>query len=184
MPAAVVNSLHRLVEAEIKMIRERDATLADLLDRPVPISSPELVRLQRGSHLRPGRGLEMVLRGGWHPPEEWGIWSEGRRSVLQLAFDRASGLPIALDFELRGFIAPGLTQSVRVSVNARTVATLEFDPSRPERTETVEINAEDVSADFAAQIAFDIAHPTAPADVEPSSDRRKLGIGISSLRVS
>ena len=69
-------------------------------------------------------------------------------------------------------------------VNVRKLATLRFDASRRKRIETVEITVQDVSPDLIVEIAFEIANPTAPADVEESSDRRTLGVAISGLRIS
>jgi len=183
MPSSLANFVRDRLESEITVIRERDMPLAQLLDCPVSVTLPDAARLRPSSDLQPGRGLEMVLRHGWSSPEEWGTWSVGGRSALRVAFDLAITLPITVELELQALVRSGLTQSVAISVNGRGVAVLVFDPSRPERVEPIEIRAEDLSPEFAAEIAFDISNPTAPADIGPSSDRRKLGVAIRRLRI-
>jgi hypothetical protein len=125
----------------------------------------------------------MVLKTGWYSPEEWGVWSEGSRSVLQIPLDRTTSFPLGIELELHGCLGPDRAQLVVAFANVRKLATWRFDASRRKRIETVEITARDVSPDLIIEIAFEIANPTAPADVEDSSDRRKLGVAISGLRI-
>jgi hypothetical protein len=171
------------LESEITLIRARDGGLADLLNFPVPISPPFVLRLRPGSDLLPARGLEPLLRRGWSFPEHWGIWSRGAKSAVHLAFDQTTVFPTTVELDLQAFIPPGLTQSVAISVNGRSAAMLVFESSCPERVEPIEIQAEDLSPEFSVEISFDISNPTAPADIEPSSDRRQLGVAIRRLRI-
>jgi|HubBroStandDraft_6_1064221.scaffolds.fasta_scaffold150262_2 hypothetical protein len=171
-------------DIEISLIRQRDPLLAELLDRPVRISVADEFRLRAGVELAPGAGLERVLRRGWSFPEGWGVWSRGPKTTLCLAFDRATIFPVAAEFELEGFVRPGLSQSVAVSVSGRYITVMEFEPSQPTCVQGVEIVENDLSADFEAEIAFVIAKPTAPVELDPNSaDRRKLGIAIRRLRI-
>jgi hypothetical protein len=102
---------------------------------------------------------------------------------VHLAFDQTTVFPTTVELDLQAFIPPGLTQSVAISVNGRSAAMLVFEPSCPERVEPIEIQAEDLSPEFSVEISFDISNPTAPADIEPSSDRRQLGVAIRRLRI-
>jgi hypothetical protein len=171
-------------DAEISLVRQRHPLLAELLDRPVLMSVPDEFRLRAGVELAPGAGLERVLRRGWSFPESWGVWSRGPNTTLCLAFDRATIFPVAAEFELEGFVRPGLSQSVAVSVSGRYITVIEFDPAQPRCVQVIEIVEGDLSADFGTEIAFVIAKPTAPAELDPSSaDRRKLGIAIRRLRI-
>jgi hypothetical protein len=183
MSFSLASFVRERLEAEIMLTRQRDALLADFLNSPVLTSAPEEFRLRVGSDLSPARGLEKVLRGGWSFPEHWGIWSRGARSVLHLSFDHDTTFPVTVEVNLEAFIRPSLTQSVAISVNGRRVAMLEFEPSSPGRVETIEIHSGDLSPGVSAEIAFDIANPTAPAEVERSADYRKLGVAIRRLRV-
>jgi hypothetical protein len=170
-------------EAEMALVRQRDALLADLLNCPVQTSPPDELRLRRGSDLSPARALESILRRGWSFPEHWGIWSVGAKSMLQLAFDRDTLFPVTAKFDLLAFVPPDSTQSIGISVNGRHATMLEFERSYPERTESVEIHPGDISPDLSVSISFDVARPTCPADVGPSSDRRKLGVALRRLRI-
>jgi hypothetical protein len=182
-PIDLMLSVRDRLEAEMHSIRERHPLFAPLLDCPVPVLSRDRVRLRPGSHLQPRRGLEMVLKAGWYPPEEWAVWSKGSRAVLQIPLDRTTSFPLRIELELHGYLGPDRAQLVVAFANVRKLATLRFDASRRKRIETVEITAQDVSPDLIIEIAFEIANPTAPADVEDSSDRRKLGVAISGLRI-
>ena len=182
-PPSLASLLRERLEAEVMLIRQRDALLADFLNCPVETSAPEEFRLRAGSDLSPARGLEKILRSGWSFPEHWGIWSRGSKSVLRLTFDRTAIFPINVEFDLQGFVRPGRNQSVTISLHGRRVATVEFEAPRSERVQVINVQAGDLSTDFSAEIVFDIANPTAPAEVEPSTDRRKLGVAIRRLRV-
>jgi hypothetical protein len=182
MPASLADLVRDRLETEITLIRERDISLAHLLDCPVSVSLSEPGRLRPRSDLQPGRGLEMILRHGWSTPEEWGTWSVGSTSTLRVAFDRAITFPIIIELDLQAFVCSGLTQSVAISVNGRGVATLEFALSCPSRVQTIDLQPGDLAPDFSVEIAFGIANPTAPSDIGSSSDRRKLGVAIRRLR--
>ena len=183
MPSSLEHFVRERLEREIMLIRGRDMWLAESLDCPVPTSIPVELRLRKGSDLSPARGLEMVLRRGWSLPEHWGIWSRDATAALHLVFDQASVFPITVELDLRAFSPPGLTQRVGISVNGRSTAVLVFEPSCSERVESIEVQADDLSPEFSAEITFDISNPTAPADIFPSSDRRKLGVAIRRLRI-
>jgi hypothetical protein len=182
--ANLVSFVRNNFEAEMAVIRLRDALLADLLNCPVQTSPPEELRLRRGSDLSPARALESILRRGWSFPEHWGIWSVGSKSMLQLAFDRGTLFPVTAKFDLHALVPPDSTQSVVISVNSRHATTLEFERSYPERTEAVELHPGDLSPDLSVSMSFDIARPTCPADVGPSSDRRKLGVALRRVRIA
>jgi hypothetical protein len=182
MPSSLVNFVRDRLDGEMTLIRDRNTSLAQLLDCPVSVTLSESVRLRRGSDLQPGRGLEMVLRHGWSTPEEWGTWSIGTTSTLRVTFDRSITLPITVELELQAFVPSELTQSVAISVNGRGLAILEFGLSYAHRTQVIELHSGDLTPDFSAEIAFGIANPIAPADVSSSPDRRKLGVAIRRLR--
>lgn len=171
------------LDTEMLIIRERDASLADFLNCPVPTTTPTDLRLRSGSELSPSRGLERLLRRGWSFLEHWGVWSEGNRSTLQIAFDRSVAFPVKMELELEGFVRANLTQSITASVNGRQAALLTFGPECKDRIEYIEVEANDVSFELSATITFDISNPTAPAEIEASSDGRKLGVAIKRLRL-
>jgi hypothetical protein len=171
------------LDAEILIIRSRDASLADFLNCPVPITAQTDLRLRSGSELSPSRGLERILRRGWSFLEHWGVWSEGKRSTLQISFDRSVVFPVKIELELEGFVRSDVTQSIGVSVNGRKAAVLAFGPECKDRVEAIQVTAEDVSSELSAVIAFDVSNPTAPSEIESSSDGRKLGVAIKRLRV-
>lgn len=184
MAANLVSFVRDKLEAEMTLLRRRDALLADLLNSPIQTSPPEEFRLRRGSDLSPARALESILRRGWSFPEHWGIWSVGSKSIVQLAFDRGTLFPVTANFDLYALVPPNSTQSVVISVNNRQVARLQFERSYPERIESIEIHPSDLSPELSVSITFDIARPTCPADVGPSSDRRKLGVALRRVRIS
>jgi hypothetical protein len=181
--SCLANVIRDRVESEVEIIRKRDPALAESLNCPVLSSSPEALRLRPGSDLAASRGLEAILQRGWSFPEPWGVWSIGAKAGLRVPFDRSTTFPIKLEVTLQAFTRPGLNQSVAISVNGRPAAMLQFGQSSGECVHTIEISGDEVSRDFSATVLFDISHPTAPADIDGSADRRKLGIGIRRLRI-
>jgi hypothetical protein len=60
---------------------------------------------------------------------------------------------------------------------------VEFESSSQQRVQAIEIGGSDLLANRATEIAFDISNPTAPSDIERSSDHRKLGVAMHRLRI-
>jgi hypothetical protein len=175
------------------MIRQSAATSLSCLRflvndlRQLPTTPSGEVRLVPGAKLRPGHGLASVLQEGWASPEDWGVWSIGSRAVMRVAFGPAVIFPAILQLNLVGFVAPGMTQSVNISIGERNVKTVNFHHGIHHGTmpdvEPIRILRTDVSQDLRAEIVFDISTPASPAKFGLSDDRRDLGVGIMLLEL-
>jgi phosphoglycerol transferase len=122
--------------------------------------------------LHPG-GLVDAAEGLSHL-EDWGRWSEGKRIVLHFsrplprratvvikaqAYGPNTGLPFTMH-------VGSATQSFRVTDLPQDI-TLHFATDGSVRS-----------------LAIDIPQPTAPHDVSPSIDTRKLGLGLTDIEIS
>jgi len=155
-----------------------------------PLSAAELVgEAPLGTELSfstGGSGTPYLL-DGWSVPENWGVWTEGRKSslIFQLPLDDAS-LPLRLTIEAQGlFGGQHPHQSVRVFVNDVPVGQIRFDGSenRGSRTFEVPLEARPSRSGGVLDVSFQIENPVRPVDLGMGNDPRQLGMGLSSLRL-
>lgn len=123
---------------------------------------------------------------GWATPEETGIWTEGERSELAVAVEDTDGLGagdecvLTLDIALI-CIRSGDALGVKLLANGTQVATRVFsDPV--ERPWRVDLPAE-VLREGAVALSFLVDEPRSPRALGWSSDKRRLGIHLRTLRV-
>lgn len=148
---------------------------ATFIDRKAA-SSPKIAEINLFQAGFPGTKL---LRSGWHGPEAWGTWSRDHRAELEWTLGRrpASELRVWINGRIFPYVA-AIEQSVRVIVNGTHVATLERNADAELYGGNFALPAAVATARSPMILTFEIANPTAPSDVGPSQDRRKLGVGL------
>ena len=146
----------------------------------IPIDGTDVMRAlsREQPHLIGPKELSQVLGAGWSGPEEWGVWSDGYESVLELTNpdpERYSWLRI----ETAGAILRGsLERRVILSGEGFPARELKYTPASAEQVLWLPVQGR-------AQLTLHFRFPDAvvPAEVDPSSwDRRRLALGLRSLR--
>jgi len=122
--------------------------------------------------LRPG-GLVDAAEGLSHL-ENWGRWSEGKRIVLHFARPLPRRATVVIKAQAYG---PNTGLPFTMHVGNETQAFRVTDLPQ------------DITLHFATDgsvrsLAIDIPQPTAPHDVSPSIDTRKLGLGLTDIEIS
>jgi hypothetical protein len=115
--------------------------------------------------------LDQVLRGGWHPAEDWGCWTSGHDAVLRLMFAQPLAGPFRLEIDLS--LAPGATE-LTVSVNGQALPAIV--PVSGRNSWSVPERLTDEQREILIQLH--VADTVCPAAVEPSRDNRILGVGV------
>ena len=120
----------------------------------------------------------IFLFGGWSIySEDWGTWSDGPESLINLPLPK--GRVSALKLNVAAFLPGTRTQqAVKIYMNDRLVKQVTL-----QRADDNEIELA-ISSELANQsivtLRFQIEHPISPHELGMSMDRRKLGIGIKS----
>jgi hypothetical protein len=117
---------------------------------------------------------------GWSYPDESGIWTQGSRSELALAFDGVDESDYVLALSL-GSICVESDASIRVEalVNGERAAAREFSYGDPEWH--IELPAP-VPADGEVDLTFEIQEPRTPLELGWSvDDDRRLGILLRAM---
>jgi len=138
-----------------------------------------VVRFQAGSCLDPS-----VLRSGWSGLETWGVWSDGPEAQVMLDPKPALGGTGELLLLLRAtaFVSPRHPrQIVDVLVNDTRVALWTFNHGDGHLERRVRLPAAVVK--FPLAVTFQLPNSVSPAQLGGSADRRRLGIGLATLRL-
>jgi hypothetical protein len=142
--------------------------------------------LQPGEHRR----LELsdtwgpLVLHGFHPPESWGAWVDGKSGSLDVAVaqevvDTESQVIVALDIALLPTILERCPV-VRVSVDGRPRAEAYFRPTGINPT-TIELPVRPRSCRI--RIDLQVSDCTAPDDSNGGGDSRRLGLSVKSVDV-
>jgi hypothetical protein len=114
-----------------------------------------------------------LLRKGWYPVENWGVWSDGKTASIELPVPPGRR---HLSLSLTSF-ALNNQQSVSISINRQSAGTFFLAANRPTMIRlTVPANAGN-----SLVIAFHAREAAAPSDYMPTDDTRELGIGLTAL---
>ncbi|HEY4171388.1 MAG TPA: hypothetical protein VGM42_00055, partial [Rhodopila sp.] len=118
--------------------------------------------------------LEEILRTGWHPPEDWGCWTNGRDAELRLAFRE----PLSGALQLEMNLSPGHPDAaLTLSVNGHALPPIV--PRGGANTWTLPMRLTQGQRDLL--IALHTSETFTPAAIGASTDLRTLGIGVRSL---
>jgi hypothetical protein len=116
---------------------------------------------------------------GWAYPDERGIWTQGTRSELSLAFDGLDESDHVLRLSL-GSICVAADASLRVQalVDGEPAAARNFRYGDPEWH--IELPA-GARADWKVDLTFEIDEPTSPLELGWASDARRIGILLNAV---
>jgi glycosyltransferase involved in cell wall biosynthesis len=125
-----------------------------------------------------GRGVE-TLRGGFHAPEAWGVWTGQSRASLAFATDCSRWEEVrAIEIEANFFALNDAAVPIEVKVNGRRVG----DPAlgREIDRHRLDIGALRLAPGQTVSVEITTPRPISPRP-HGSSDRRLLGMGIRRL---
>lgn len=145
----------------------------------------ELPRLKLGETIdltARGRGAEL-LRGHWGTPDQYGAWTMGASSEMEVRLEEVPAGPVPAAFVVSDCMvseaAPGL--AVVVKANGRKVAEWNFGPDRTPAVRALEVPPGVVSPSGDLTLAFEVAEPRTPASLGWSDDQRPLGIRLARM---
>jgi hypothetical protein len=100
---------------------------------------------------------------------------------MRVAFCPETVFPATVVLDLMGFVLPGMTQSVTLSIGGRTEKTVVFGAATASSLVPIAVQSTDLSQDLRAEITFDISNPASPASFGMSDDGRDLGVAVKSV---
>ncbi len=129
-----------------------------------------------------GGGLSRYLDKGWSRPEAWGCWSIGATASFRVPIEVPDRCDLMAEFLVRAYVSQRTPeQRVLVKVNGEEHALWTFTSGEPV-VKKLEIPFR--SAASGLEFTFLIASPESPIVTGTSSDRRRLGIGLGTMRLS
>lgn len=122
-----------------------------------------------------------MLRTGWATPEDWGVWSIGKRSVMILPLETRLIKQINLIFELQTFVGRSNSQVINVFLNNKQIAVWYYKQNRALHRKTISTTWEKNTPTDQIELKFEISNPSSPKELGVSHDTRRLGLGISQI---
>ena len=120
---------------------------------------------------------------GYSAAEKVGTWTDGKKATLRLHPPAPSG-DILLEAELEPMVDPKSfsEQRVKVCVNDKQIGEWRVPPGI--RHYKARIPKEYVAREEILALQFNISNPTSPSNLGTSTDKRRLGISVASVRLS
>ncbi|MBY0272181.1 MAG: FkbM family methyltransferase [Alphaproteobacteria bacterium] len=125
------------------------------------------------------------LKSGWSFAESWGVWSEGKQSIVTFQLPNNMMNDFELNVEGMPFLH-GAHQILHVDVviNDKNIGRITYDSSKVVK-KRIKIPKEAVSSKKGGvHIQFNIDNPKSPAELNLSKDGRALGLGIVSMQLT
>jgi peptidoglycan/LPS O-acetylase OafA/YrhL len=151
------------------------------------VNSPvQPARVQIGQDITGYPVFERAAAAGWSARENWGFWSIGPRSTIEVGI--AAPVPPNLKLALRGSFYvndqhPALT--ARIEVNGVVIGTLK--PTIPSKAIDVRFSvpppAGRPDSDRPLRIEIQIDSPASPRSLGLSEDDRNLGLALESMKL-
>jgi len=122
---------------------------------------------------------------GWSGAEPWGTWTEGSNSVVTLKLSDIPDRDMTLSIEGNAFLTDKHpVQEIEALVNRHPVKTLRYTLPASVDTRVITIPKSLIQEKKGLLlIEFKIKNPKSPADLGLSTDSRRLGLGLVSLRL-
>jgi hypothetical protein len=124
------------------------------------------------------------LRNGFHPPENWGVWSSERHSALVIPLV-ANGVEVAcvgIEMEFTLYEGAGRNSpALKLSTDSRDIGYILF---RPSNMHLQKVAFEILTCQPILQLNFEITDLRSPSETLGTPDTRKLGFGLKRVSVN
>jgi hypothetical protein len=153
----------------------RDGSWTPVDFTPVPYS------LGSAIDFRAGGNADLYEAEGWGQPEDGGSWTVGGRSVLTLTLSAPPTTDLVLTFKAHAFTPPQ-HPSFREILRVNNTDVVDWSVTAPQVEKQVRLS-HDLVPSRLLRIEFFNQEPRSPAELGLSTDVRKLGLAIETLKV-
>ena len=130
-----------------------------------------------------GGNASMYETVGWSSAEKGGTWSIGERSVLSVPLSKPPQTDLLLMLTAHAFTPPQRPRlNEKLQVNGRVLAEWSITDRQSTVTEQVRLPL-DILRSGSLQIEFLNKDPRSPAEFNLSTDNRKLGLALETIRL-
>ena len=133
-----------------------------------------------------GRQSLSLLGPGWHPAEDWGVWSASSRAWLIVPLPEKFTGRLKFELQATAFLHEERhpTQTIRVRCGRAEVAGIEFSAHEPSKRIDFFVDPASCRKRGTFALEFDIANPVSPASLGLGPDGRPLGIALQSITIT
>jgi peptidoglycan/LPS O-acetylase OafA/YrhL len=145
-----------------------------------PIPSPVVAV---GQEVARAPTFKHVACVGWSDPEDWGVWSLGWRSLLEIPLPEGPAADMKLAVQAVFFVSGGHpTVTVHLSANGVPLETVTGSVNHSEIDQVLDLPREVFAATpQRLRLAISVDNPTSPLALGMSEDNRTIGFGLKSL---
>ncbi len=145
------------------------------------------IPLHAGTEVNFTSGAARIYTGfGWSAPEEWGTWSDGDEAFLNFYYRQKPQQDVRLRLTFNVFLAKSHDrQDVRISANGVPIAEWHLNAAIDRMPVTKELTIPVSLLQFPhLELKLNIGNPVSPAQLDLSSDDRRLGIGLIKMEIA
>lgn len=137
-------------------------------------------------HFDAGRVVREQLREGWSAPETWGVWSDEGRAALALVLAEPVGAEVLrLELDARLLVRAGEPTPPTLEVLANGVTIGRWTPVDGRfHALSFALPGRLIPASGQLELTLRVTPMRTPAELGRGDDRRTLGIGLETVRVS
>lgn len=134
----------------------------------------------------PGHQSLSLLGPGWHPAEDWGVWSAGRRAWLIIPWPEKFSGRLKFELQATAFLHAERhpNQTIKVRCGRTEVTTIEFVAHEASKRIDFIVVPDDCRKRNTFAVEFYISDPVSPASLGLGQDGRSLGIALQSITVT
>lgn len=124
------------------------------------------------------------LADGFHQPEQWGVWSNGRSAKIFLPFDLASASEVEVTVTMVVKVFDGVIEHapvLQIVMSDSVVGYVLFRPSSKNQQEIMFTHRIEKSS---CQLELTISHAASPHFINQSDGGRELGFGLCGLSIA
>lgn len=132
---------------------------------------------------RAGGNADLFATGGWSGAEPWGTWTTDTDAAVRLPLERPLGSQATLVIRAQAYVRPKHpTTRVQVMYEGSVAAEWTFDTPEAGEKQIV-IPAARIGRDCNPTFTFRNLNAIAPVELRESPDSRRLGLGVTSLKL-
>ncbi len=124
----------------------------------------------------------VYLKSGFSATEPWGVWSDGKTSILEIQIDQSSGNTCCLELEVQPIFVEKHTD-LKVSIKINDMKSDEWFFNNKMNYPIKKILKLLPNTGNKYSIRFDYDNTISPYDLKLSEDKRKLALGFFMMRL-
>ena len=153
-----------------------------VVDRKLELNAQPII-IEKNKTYKFSSAGDAISGKGWSSRETWGRWTDQKVANLQFNLEKIQDSDLKITVEGHCFLSEKLKeQRVTILANNHLVKSFQCTLANNGTPQSITISRNLITKDNILNLAFEIDNPTSPSQLGLSTDGRKLGFGLISMR--